>query len=292
MPSILAQLLSPAPVVSVEFFPPKTPESETAFLRSAELLRGEAPDFASITYGAGGSTRERTLRFARTLATDLGYTVMPHLTCVGHSRAELEGILDQFTEAGFPAVMALRGDPPRGASSFEPHPEGFAHAKGLVALIRERNPAFEIGVAGYPGTHPEAPDAATDILHLCAKVEAGGDFITTQLFLDNRYYHRFVDALRRAGCAAPVLPGLLIPGSREQLQRFTAFCGSEIPPELDAAMAQAPDLENQARTGLDWVFEQACDLLEAGAPGIHLYILNRAEPARELLRRLRDAGRL
>ena len=184
------------PLFSVEFFPPRDEAGGERILATAKSLAPHQPDFVSITYGAGGGTRATTMRYARILREEHGFEVMPHLTCVGHTRDELLEILDDFAEAGFCNVMALRGDPPKGETEFKTVPGGLRYGSDLVALVRERFPHFGIGVGGYPEKHPEAPDMATDLSHLKTKVDAGADFITTQLFFDNRDYLDFVAACR------------------------------------------------------------------------------------------------
>ncbi|MGF1531384.1 MAG: methylenetetrahydrofolate reductase [Puniceicoccaceae bacterium] len=288
--SILQRLQQDRPVLSVEFFPPKTPEAESQLLESAQQLTAINPDFASITYGAGGTTRERTLTYAKRLAHEFGYQVMPHLTCVGHSQAELLELLSDFATQSFPAIMALRGDPPKGLSNFVPHPDGLRYASDLVSLIRAKFPQFEIGVGGYPETHPEAKSATEDLHNLGIKLGAGSDFITTQLFLDNAVYHQFVRRIRELGHQQPVLPGVLIPLSLDQLERFAGFCKASIPSELRRRLQTAGSSESaQTEVGIEWAFEQSADLLSSGAPGIHLYILNRFRPALALFEKFRQA---
>lgn len=283
--------LAEAPLFSVEFFPPKSDQAAEQLLSTAACLRAFKPDFASITYGAGGSTRSRTLQYAKCLREDYGYRVMPHLTCVGHSRDELREIIREFKAAGLEQIMALRGDPPKGQSDFEAHPEGLAYANELVRLIRETYPECTIGVAGYPEKHPEAPSMEIDLLNLKRKVDAGGDFITTQLFLDNRYYFDFVGQCQQGGITVPVLPGLMCITSYEQAKRFCAMCGTSIPDALKARLEAAGDDQAAAEAvGIDWTSKQARELLEKGAPGIHLYILNRAGPAMALMEQLQSEG--
>jgi len=279
------------PLFSIEFFPPKSEDAAEQLLRTAERLRRFRPDFVSITYGAGGSTRERTLSYARRLNEEFDYEVMPHLTCVGHSREELRGIIECIRTAGLRQIMALRGDPPRGETNFTPHPDGLRYANELVELIRSDYPDCAIGVAGYPEKHPEAASPEVDLGNLKRKVDAGADFITTQLFLDNAHYFKFVHDCQRAGIVVPILPGLMCVTSPQQARRFCEMCGTRIPAELDEALNAAGDDKDRIESvGVDWAFEQAKELLERGAPGIHLYILNRAGPASRLVERLRSAG--
>lgn len=289
--SIKQRLNSTDPLFSIEFFPPKSDDAAVQLLRTAERLRAYSPDFASITYGAGGSTRSRTLKYARSLHEDYDYVVMPHLTCVGHSRDELKGIIAEFKDAGLSQIMALRGDPPKGETNFTPHPDGLSYANELVDLINEVYPECVLGVAGYPEKHPEASSPDIDLLNLKRKVDAGADFVTTQLFFDNALYFNFVDNCRRAGISIPILPGLMSITSRDQARRFCAMCGTSIPAELDTQLLAAGDDKAAVEAvGVEWTYQQARKLLEKGAPGLHLYIMNRAKPAVTLMEKLQAAG--
>ena len=289
--SIKHRLRDTKPLFSIEFFPPKSDDAAVQLLRTAEHLRVYKPDFASITYGAGGSTRNRTLKYARSLSEDYGYTVMPHLTCVGHSRMELKQIIAEFKDAGLSQIMALRGDPPNGEDSFTPHPDGLKYANELVSLISEVYPECTLGVGGYPEKHPEAPSSELDLLNLKRKVECGADFITTQLFFDNEQYFNFVAECVRSGITVPVLPGLMSITSRKQAIRFCDLCGTSIPKALDSLLIEAgEDKAAVEAIGVEWSFHQARELLERGAPGIHLYIMNRAKPAIALMDKLQVAG--
>jgi methylenetetrahydrofolate reductase (NADPH) len=289
--SLQHRLEASKPLFSVEFFPPKSDETAQQLLRTAERIQAYTPDFVSITYGAGGSTRNRTLNYARKLHEDYGYAVMPHLTCVGHSDGELKQIIAEFKAAGLQQIMALRGDPPKGEANFTPHPDGLSYANELVRLIREVYPECALGVAGYPEKHPEALSAEIDLLNLKRKVDAGATFVTTQLFFDNAVYFEFVDNCRRAGIQVPILPGLMSITSRKQAQRFCEMCGTRIPAALDAQLLAAGDDKAAVEAiGVEWSYRQARELLEKGAPGIHLYILNRAGPAIALMEKLQAAG--
>lgn len=277
------------PVCSVEFFPPKNKDSEKQFLSAAENLREYRPDFVSMTYGAGGSSRDQSIGYGRQLRKEFGYEVLPHLTCVGHSRDEMRSILDDFSESQFQGIMALRGDPPKGATEFTPHPDGLRYASDLVEFIRTSHPNFSLGVAGYPEKHPEAVSPEEDLKHLKTKVSNGADFITTQLFFDNSDYFRFVQKCRAAGIDVPILPGILTAVSWKQVTRFCGMCGSAIPTELARSLeAVAGDSKAETEIGVQWAKNQVLELMRSGAPGFHLYILNRSKPALELMRLLSE----
>lgn len=277
-PSTIRDLLAARrqPTLSLEFYPPKDPLGFGILGGSIERMRPVHPDFVTCTYGAGGSSREFSFAAWELLAR-MGFTpVVAHLTCVGASRADLVAQIDRIHAAGIRNVMALRGDPPRGESEFKPAPDGLAHAADLVALIKSRHPDICCGVAGYPETHPEAPDLATDLRHLRDKLAAGADFVNTQLFFDNSVYFRFLDAARAAGISAPILPGLMPVASAAQLDRALAFSRATAPQPLRAALA-TPDPAAARSAGIQWLVAQIDGLVAHGAPGIHLYILNQAK---------------
>ena len=268
------------PLRSIEFFPPKDDAGVEALRQTASALKRIAPDFVSVTYGAGGSTRQRTAQVSGILRRDFGFTVMPHLTCVGHSAAELGEIADRIHEDGFRNIMALRGDPPKGSAQFSAAPDGLRHANELVSLLRARHPDFCLGVGGYPEKHPEAPSPEADLENLRRKVDAGAAFVTTQLFFDNEVYYRFVERCRRASIRVPVVPGVMPVLSLKQTQRFTTMCGTSVPATLVRRLEAAGDApEIVEAVGIDWALTQIRDLLARGAPGYHLYILNRAKSA-------------
>jgi methylenetetrahydrofolate reductase (NADPH) len=268
------------PLRSIEFFPPKDDAGVEALRQTAAALKAMSPDFVSVTYGAGGSTRQRTAQVSGLLRSDFGYTVMPHLTCVGHTRAELEAIADNIHADGFRNIMTLRGDPPKGSQVFEATAEGLRHANELVSLLKARHPDFCLGVGGYPEKHPEAPSAEADLANLRRKVDAGADFVTTQLFFDNASYYRFVDRCRASGITVPIVPGIMPVLSLRQILRFTSMCGTSLPATLVRRLEAAGDAaEIVEAVGIDWALGQIRDLLARGAPGYHLYILNRAKSA-------------
>jgi methylenetetrahydrofolate reductase (NADPH) len=278
------------PIFSFEFFPPKTDDGVRALFETVEALRPLGPAFVSVTYGAGGSTRQRTLELVKRLKRDTEIETMAHVTCVGSSRDEIAALLDEVGGAGIQNVLALRGDPPRGATGFTPHPEGFRYASELVAFIRSQ-PArwpFCVGAAAYPEGHVETRDLAQDLRNLKVKTDAGVDFLVTQIFFDGAHYWRFVERARAAGIGVPVMPGIMPLTNVEQIERFTAMCGASIPPPLRAAMeVRRTDPEAARDLGVAYATLQSADLLRRGAPGVHFYTLNRSSSTRAILAALR-----
>ena len=284
----ITELLSTdKPLLSVEFFPPKNDEGGAQLLRTAEALRPYQPDFVSITYGAGGTTRERTFKYAKILREEFGWRVMPHLTCVGSTKSELLDIVAGYHADGIRNIMALRGDPPKGQSEFVPCPDGLRYASDLIALIREKFPDICLGAGAYPEKHPEAATMEEDLAHLKIKVEAGASFLTTQLFFDNEHYFAFLRACRASGIDLPVVPGVLPAMSLAQVQRFGPMCGASLPRALVEQLRTVEDDPRASEAvGVTWAYHQIRELLRHGAPGIHLYILNRSAPAITLARSL------
>lgn len=282
------------PTISIEFFPPKTKESDRALAERIEELKAFRPAFCSITYGAGGSTRERTLAWARRLKNEFGLETMCHLTCVGHSRQELRDILQQLRADGIENIMALRGDPPRGQQQWQAHPDGFTHAIELVRLARSVGD-FGIGVAGFPEVHPEATSPEDDLRHLKEKVDAGADVIITQLFFDNADYWRYVEAARAIGIGVPIVPGIMPFRSVAQLEKFTTVYArtrtgpARVPDELRRQLAAVgDDPQAVARLGIEYATQQCRELLSRGAPGIHFYCLNESDAVAAILENLAD----
>jgi methylenetetrahydrofolate reductase (NADPH) len=268
------------PLRSLEFFPPRDDAGVLALRATATALQRIPWDFVSVTYGAGGTTRERTAQVSALLKDELGFTVMPHLTCVGHSRTELESIADQLYSGGFRNIMALRGDAPKGATTFTPAPDGLRYASELVALLKTRHPDFCLGVGGYPEKHPEAVSLEADLDTLKRKVDAGASFITTQLFFDNSIYRRFVEKCQKHGINVPIVPGIMPVLSLKQIQRIATLSGSALPPALLRRLEVASEDDIVVEfIGVDWALDQVRDLIANGAPGYHLYILNRARSA-------------
>lgn len=268
------------PLRSLEFFPPKDDSGVEALRATATALKRINPDFVSVTYGAGGSTRERTAQVSEILRHEGGFTVMPHLTCVGHTRAELSEVAARIYASGFRNIMTLRGDPPKGETTFTPYKDGLRYASDLVALLKSKHSDLCLGVGGYPERHPEAASMESDLANLKIKIDAGADFITTQLFFDNAVYFRFVEKCRQAGITVPIVPGIMPVLSLKQIQRFTTMCGATLPAKLITRLEAAADNADVVETiGIDWALTQIRELIAQGAPGYHLYILNRAKGA-------------
>jgi methylenetetrahydrofolate reductase (NADPH) len=225
------------------------------------------------------------MRYARILQNEYHFEVMPHLTCVGHTVDELLEILEDFAKAGFRNVMALRGDPPQGEEVFKATEGGLSYGSDLVELIRNNFPDFGIGVGGYPEKHPEAEDKAIDLTNLKTKVDAGADFITTQLFFDNQVYFDFVKSCKESAINIPVLPGLLPVLSLGQVRRFCKMCEASLPTSLEHKLTQAED-ENQPTVGAEWAASQINELLQEGAPGYHIYALNKPQSTLQILESL------
>ena len=266
-----------APVISFEFFPPKTEEGVETLYRTVQELRPCRPSFVSVTYGAGGSTRDRTLELVARIQRDLGITTMAHLTCVGSTKDEIRDTLKRLHDSGIRNILALRGDPPKGETEFQAMAGGFAYATQRVSFIRDLGMDFCIGAACYHEGHVESADLETDLQHLVEKVEAGADFLVSQLFFDNDDYRAFVRRARSAGVNIPVVPGLMPVTNASQVERFTKMCGARIPQELYRRLRI---VENDAAavvaTGVQWAVDQGRELLAQGAPGLHFYTLNRS----------------
>jgi methylenetetrahydrofolate reductase (NADPH) len=271
------------PAFSFEFFPPKDQAGTDALLATVEKLRPLKPAFVSVTYGAGGSTRARTLEVTKSIKRDLGIETMAHLTCVGASVGELRTVLDDIAGSGIENVLALRGDPPRGESRFVASPGGFEYASDLVGLVRDEYDVC-VGGACYPEKHPEAHDAASDLRSLARKVEAGARFLITQLFFDNEAYFGFVGRARRAGIDVPIVPGIMPITNVDQIERFTRLCGATIPARLLAELdARRDEPEAILDLGVAYATLQCVDLLARGAPAVHFYTLNKSPATRAVV---------
>ncbi len=285
-------LASGKPSFSFEFFPPKTDDGESALFRTLEDLARLAPTYVSVTYGAGGSTRKKTVEWVGRIKRELGIEAMAHLTCVGHSRAELGEVLDRLVADGVENVIALRGDPPQGQASFVPASDGLRYASELVAFIRAG--AWPLCLAGacYPEGHVECPDRRLDLERLVLKVRAGAEFLITQLFFDNAFYFDFVQRARAAGITVPIIPGLMPMTNVEQIERFTKMCGATIPMRLALELDRRRDNpEAVIDLGVAHATVQCLDLLDRGAPGIHFYTLNKSPATRMILTALQARSR-
>lgn len=264
-------------MVSFEFFPPKTEEGVEQLYRTVEELRPCRPSFVSVTYGAGGSTRDRTLELVTRIQRQLGITTMAHLTCVGSTRTEIKETLRRLYDGGIRNILALRGDPPKGETEFRPVADGFRFASELVAFIREQPWDFCVGAACYPEGHVETRNLEADLGHLLVKVGAGVDFLVSQLFFDNEDYRAFTRRARSAGVMVPIVPGLMPITNVNQTERFTQMCGSRIPQELHRRLRiVANDPAAVVATGVQWAVDQGRALLRDGSPGLHFYTLNRS----------------
>ena len=275
------------PSFSFEFFPPKDNEGFNKLFTTITQLKPCQPTYVSVTFGAGGSTRTKTIDLVGRIKNEIGLESMAHLTCVGSDKEYIAAILDTLQAQGIQNVLALRGDPPQGQEKFEKPENGFAYANELVAFIRA-NYDFCIGVAGYPEGHIECPDKKADLDHLKRKVDAGADFIVTQLFFDNRYYFDFIDRAQNLGIQIPIIPGIMPILNVKQVQRFTKMCGSTIPALLmERLEAVQDDPETVRQLGIDHAAEQCEHLLQEGAPGIHFYTLNRSNATLKILESLK-----
>jgi methylenetetrahydrofolate reductase (NADPH) len=280
-------LASTRPVFSFEFFPPRTPEGLETLYETVRTLGPLEPGFVSVTYGAGGATREGTVEISRAIKHEHGIETMAHLSCVGETQEGLREILGKLESSGIENVLALRGDPPRGEAEFR-RPEGGLSSAAELAGFISRDHEFAIGGACFPEVHPEAPSLEADIAYLKTKVDNGATFLITQLFFDNRAYFDFVPAARRAGIEVPIVAGVMPITSYPQIKRFCAICDATIPEPLAASM-EALDGDEQAEfeLGVAYAARQCDELLAAGVPGIHFYTLNKAPATRAIMGALR-----
>lgn len=276
------------PHISFELFPPKTERGLAELHARLPGLISLEPSFLTVTYGALGSTRDRTLELACLVQQKYGKDCAHHLTCLAASRPEIDGILRRIRDSGIANIVALRGDPPKGETEFRPPEDGFLYANELVERIRDFG-HFGIAVAGYPEKHVEASTPEQDLQNLKRKVAAGADAIFTQLFYDNRHYYRFVERCREMGITQPIIPGLMPLVSLEQINRIVQMCGATIPPELMGRVEQA-GAEEIPRLGIEYTTQQVIDLLEHKVPGIHFYVLNQCVQISEILNRVRSSS--
>ncbi len=273
------------PLFSFEFFPPKTPEGEDKLFATIAELAQQKPDYVSVTYGAGGSTREKTRSWVENIQNRYGIPAMAHYTCVGTSRDDIRRYLQELSAAGIKNIMALRGDPPKGETQFKPAPDGFAHGSELISFIKETGLPFSLGGGAYPEVHPEAVSPEDDLERLRHKVKCGADFLVTQLFFDNSKYFDFV---KKAAVGVPIVPGIMPITAFQQVERFTKMAGCSIPRSLlDSIAACGEDRDRLLEVSLAFTEKQCRELLEKGAPGIHFYTLNQSHATMEILSRLK-----
>lgn len=269
--------------LSFELFPPKTDAGLTALYRHVEVLLNHRPDFITCTYGAGGSTRDKTLQIVESVKQRFHLPVASHLTCVGSTVDELRHYLQRAVEADVDYIVALRGDPPQGETHFKAIAGGLRYANELVTLIRAEFPAFSIAVAGYPETHRDAPSPDVDLENLKRKVDCGADAVITQLFYDNADYFRFRDRCLEVGISAPIVPGILPVTNLSQIQRITSLCGAQLPNEFVQRLSAKDDADWQFDVGVEFAVQQVRDLIDQDIPGIHFYVLNKSQATSQVL---------
>ena len=285
-------LASGAPSISFEFFPPKSDEAVAQLERTIVELSALNPTFVSVTYGAGGSTREKTIEVVSRIKRGAGIEAMAHLTCVGSTREEIAAVVQRLAAAGVENVLALRGDPPKGQTAFTATEGGFSFASELIAFIREAHGGrICVGGAAYPEKHPECGNPAVDLNNLKRKVDAGLDFIITQLFFDNRHYWEFVERARACGIRVPIIPGIMPITNAASIERMTIACGATLPFKLAAELdRRRGDASGVTQLGVAHATCQCIDLLAGGAPGIHFYTLNRSNATKDIFTALKSIG--
>ena len=272
--------------ISFEFFPPKTADGEAKLFETVTDLKKLAPSFVSVTYGAMGNTQSNTLRLVEEIKHKIGLEVAAHLTCVAHSRGEIERILAALQAKGIENIVALRGDPPQGETQFIAPADGFHYASELVRFIRQHptlGKAFDLSVAGYPEGHPECKEKQKDLEYLKRKVDEGANAIMTQLFFNNRHYFDFVKSARKIGIQVPIVPGIMPVTHGPQIEKFSRMCGAEIPSEIREAIIRfGEDQPSIMKFGIEYATRQCEELLQGGAPGLHFYTLNQSLATRQI----------
>jgi methylenetetrahydrofolate reductase (NADPH) len=280
------RLAAEAPSISFEFFPPKTEKGFGLLRETIAKLQPLSPTYVSVTYGAGGSTRARTIELVGQIQNELGLTAMAHLTCVGHTRQELGEILDRLWESGVRNVLALRGDPPSGERWFTPREGGCQSSTELVSLVKDRHDFF-VAVAGYPEGHPECLNRTRDLEHLKQKVDAGADQVITQLFFDNVDFYGWRERCRSLGILVPIVAGIMPIQNVGQIKRFVTMCGAKIPqPLLVKLEALESDPSAVERAGIAYATRQCQDLIFSGVDGLHFYTLNKSSATVEIFKNL------
>jgi methylenetetrahydrofolate reductase (NADPH) len=288
---IAALLERQRPVFSFEFFPPKTDEGRETLRNTLDVLKDDEPDYVSVTYGAGGTTRNRTVEITTTIKRDHGIEAMAHLSCVGEPRERLLELLEEIQASGIQNVLALRGDPPRGETSWQPHPGGLSYSVELIRLIKE-NFDFCVGAAGFPEVHLDAPDRASDLQYANAKVESGAEFLITQLFFDNEAYFDYVEEARAVGIEVPIIPGIMPITNVRQVTRFAELSGAALPKSVTDRINEVADDDDQVRrVGIRIGTELSEELLSRGAPGLHFFTQNRSRATREIYANLHQVRR-
>ena len=288
LPSPYDKLQRPEPTLSFEFFPPKTSDGWSTLDATLLEVARQSPDFVSVTYGAGGTTRQKTVSLVGKIQNDLGIETMAHLTCVGHSKDELREILEKIKASNVGAIMALRGDPPSDQDRFVAHEEGFSHGSDLIQLIKEHFD-FTVGCACYPETHMEADSSEADIAYLKLKQDLGADFTVTQLFFDNADFYRFRERAQKAGITLPIVAGIMPVTGLKQLSRFQKMCGCRIPAKLRKTIEEASE-ESVVARGIEYGTDQCRDLLKNNVAGLHLYTLNKSVSSTAIIQNLRAQG--
>jgi methylenetetrahydrofolate reductase (NADPH) len=269
--------------VSFEFFPPKSPEGRAAFISVANDLELYDPLYVSVTYGAGGTTRDRTVSALTWLKRDTDFTVMSHLTCVGATRGEIGRLLDEYRSLGIDNILALRGDPPKNAPDFDPSRGEFPYARDLVALVRQHE-SFSIAVAVYPEGHGQSPSIEKDMEYTKQKIDAGADFAITQMFFENRHYYAFRDRAEKLGITIPILPGIMPIIDCRKIVEFAGFCNTTVPKDILDRMEPVLDLpEEMRKLGVEFAVRQCEDLRSHGVRYFHFYTMNRSDSASEIL---------
>ncbi len=288
----IKNILQERRTISCEFFPPREADGIPAVLRAIQRIQPYSPDFVSVTYGAGGSTQAFTQEITQWVQKETDLEVMAHLTCVAQTKEAVHSVLQTLEADGIDNIIALRGDPPRGETSFVPAQGGFSYASELIDHIRD-NFQFGVAAACYPEGHTESSDLVSDLKYAKMKVDQGADFLISQLFLDNRYYFDFVDRARKIGITVPIVPGILPILNTAQIRRFTALCGAKIPPELDQRLEQLTDDDNAVRDlGVAHATKQVRELWDQGVPGVHFYVLNRSYSVSKILDNLKLPGHI
>ncbi len=273
---------------SFEFFPPKTEKGRARLPETASVFASLKPDWFTVTYGAGGSTRGLTMEIVDEFQKRFGVPVMHHFTCVGHSQTELKTIIEEMKKRNICNILALYGDPPQDIADWKPAPDELKYCYQLIELIRSYGSFFSLGVAGFPEGHIDCPDKETDSRYLKMKIDAGGDFVITQLFFDNKDYFEYSERVRKIGVTVRIIPGILPITNYQQLLRFCNTCGATISQRVhDIFKPLDGDDEATYKAGIEFTVEQCNELLEGGAPGLHFYTLNKVDPTREILSRIK-----